>query len=118
MGGKCGHMSADKSPVVTNINKPSKATKPSNLPQALRLQVPVVVRLAERSMSLKEVLALVPGAIIELPKNAEAELDLMVNNTVVGTGQAVKVGENFGIRITKLGNTVSGDSDSVAAMQR
>ena len=76
----------------------------SDLPAVLRLQVPVIVRLGERSMSLSEVIALVPGAIIQLPKNADAELDLLINNKQIGTGAAVKVGENFGIRITYIGD--------------
>jgi flagellar motor switch protein FliN len=77
---------------------------PSDLAGVLRLEVPVIVRLGERSMDLGEVLGIVPGAIIELPKNVDAELDLLVNNKQVGTGVAVKVGENFGIRITYIGD--------------
>ncbi|MDX2146553.1 MAG: FliM/FliN family flagellar motor switch protein [Planctomycetota bacterium] len=76
----------------------------TNFEQLLRLEVPVVVRLGERSMRVSEVVDLVPGAIVELPKPADTELDLLVNNRVVGCGVAVKVGENFGIRITRLGN--------------
>ncbi len=70
----------------------------------LRLEVPVIVRLGERSMTLTEVLSLVPGAIIELRKNAEAELDLLINNKQIGMGSAVKVVENFGIRINYIGD--------------
>lgn len=69
----------------------------------LRLEVPVIVRLGERSMTLREVMALVPGAIIEIPKLADDELDLMINNERIGIGTAVKVGENFGLRITAVG---------------
>jgi flagellar motor switch protein FliN len=76
----------------------------SELAAVLRLEVPVIVRLGERRMPLREVLALVPGSIIELPKSAEAELDLLVNNKQIGVGAAVKVGENFGLRITYLGD--------------
>jgi flagellar motor switch protein FliN/FliY len=76
----------------------------SDLSALLRLEVPVIVRLGERTMSLNEVLGLVPGAIIELPKNAEEELDLLINNKQIGTGTAVKVVENFGIRISYIGN--------------
>jgi flagellar motor switch protein FliN len=76
----------------------------SDLSAVLRLEVPVIVRLGERSMGLSEVLVLAPGAIIELPKNVNAELDLLVNNKQVGTGVAVKVGENFGIRISYIGD--------------
>ena len=76
----------------------------SDLSAILRLEVPVIVRLGERMMTLSEVLGLVPGAIIELPKNSEEELDLLVNNKQIGTGTAVKVIENFGIRITYIGD--------------
>ncbi len=76
----------------------------ANLSQILRLEVPIVVRLGERVMNVKDVLDLSPGAIIELPKHADSELDLLVNNKVIGCGMAVKVGENFGIRLTFLGN--------------
>jgi len=70
----------------------------------LNLEIPVIVRLGERQMSFREVLDLVPGAIIELPKGSDEELDLMVNNKQVGFGTAVKVGENFGLRITYIGD--------------
>jgi flagellar motor switch protein FliN/FliY len=76
----------------------------SDLAGVLRLEVPVIVRLGERTLSVGEVLDLAPGAIIELPKNVEDELDLLVNNKQVGTGVAVKIGENFGLRITYLGD--------------
>lgn len=78
--------------------------RPSNLEQILALEVPVSVRLGERSLRVSEVTALAPGAIIELPKHADAELELVVNNKVVGCGQAVKVGEKFGMRITFIGD--------------
>ncbi len=80
------------------------AATEQNQSQALALEVPVIVRLAERSMRLSEVLELAPGHIIELPKNADSELDLLVNNRPVGVGVAVKVSENFGLRITHLGD--------------
>lgn len=69
----------------------------------LKLEVPVVVRVGERAMRLADVAGLAPGSIIELPKRADDELDLMINNKQIGFGHAVKVGENFGIRITYLG---------------
>lgn len=70
----------------------------------LRLEVPVIVQLGERQLTLREILALVPGSIIEIPKLADDELDLVVNNHRIGVGSAVKVGENFGIKITAIGS--------------
>ncbi|MEX2673497.1 MAG: FliM/FliN family flagellar motor switch protein [Phycisphaeraceae bacterium] len=70
----------------------------------LKLRVPVIVRIGAKRMPLEDVLALSPGAIIELPKPAERPLDLMVNNKVIGLGDAVKIGENFGLRVLKIGD--------------
>ena len=70
----------------------------------LSLDVPVVVVLAERTMTLGEVLALRPGTILEVQKSADQDLSLRINNRGVGTGTAVKVGENFGLRIATIGS--------------
>lgn len=93
---------------LADVSAPIPASPPSlpkpNLSQILRLEVPIVVRLGERMMSVEDVLGLAPGAIIELPKNADSELDLLVNNKAIACGVAVKVSENFGLRLTYLGN--------------
>jgi flagellar motor switch protein FliN/FliY len=78
----------------------------------LKLEVPVIVVLASRRMPLREVVALTAGAILELPTKAEEELEILVNNKVIGTGKAVKVGENFGIRLSFVGDL----RDRVSAM--
>jgi flagellar motor switch protein FliN/FliY len=83
-----------------------------NLQQILALEVPLVVVLGERTMHVSEVMALLPGAIIELPKNADSELSVLVNDRVIGVGSAVKVGENFGIRLNYIGDV----SKRVAAL--
>jgi len=70
----------------------------------LKLRVPLIVRIGHRRMPLDDVLSLGPGAIIELSKLADDPLDLLVNNKEVGQGNAVKIGENFGIRVTAIGD--------------
>lgn len=77
--------------------------KALNLQRVLHLEVPVIVRLAERSMPLSDIVGLTSGAIIEFEKRADAELDLMINNKCIARGQAVKVGENFGLRVNDIG---------------
>ena len=69
----------------------------------LALDVPLIVEIGRRRMSVDDVVALGPGAILELNKDAEDELDVLVNNKHVGKGNAVKVGENFGVRISSIG---------------
>jgi flagellar motor switch protein FliN/FliY len=84
----------------------------SDLRAILSLEVPLIVLLGERRMKTSEVLSLIPGSIVELPKNWEEELTLLVNNRPIGTGLAVKVGENFGMKITFIGDL----RDRIAAL--
>ncbi len=95
---------------------------PADLQSILRLEVPLIVEIARRSMAVEDVMTLAPGAIIELPKSSNAELEIMVNNKPVGTGTAVKVGENFGVRVTYVGEieqriAALGEADPAKAQQ-
>jgi flagellar motor switch protein FliN/FliY len=74
------------------------------LQRILRLNVPVIVKLAERKLSLSEVLRLGTGAIIEFSKRSDEPLELLINNKAVAVGETVKVGENFGLRLTQIGD--------------
>lgn len=75
-----------------------------DLNRILQLRVPVIVKLAERRISLQEVLRLSTGSIIEFHKNSDDPLELLVNNKSIGIGVAVKVGENFGVKLTHVGD--------------
>jgi flagellar motor switch protein FliN/FliY len=82
----------------------SAAPPQSELRRILRLQVPVIVKLAERKLMLSEVMRLGVGAIIEFVKSSDEPLELMINNKTIAVGETVKVGENFGLRITQIGD--------------
>lgn len=77
---------------------------PTDIRTILKLTVPVKVLIGRRQIPLDDVLALGPGAILELNRSSDERLELMVNNKYVGEGIAVKVGENFGIRVLALGD--------------
>ncbi len=94
---------------------PAAPTRNVNLPPELRLQanqvgisriaavkVPVIVRLAECRLNVNKILELTVGAIIEFDKASDSDLDLVVSNMPVGTGNAVKCGENFGLRVIRI----------------
>ncbi len=87
-------------PVLAAETSPPK----SDVERILLLQVPVIVKLAERKLSLNEVMRLGVGAIIEFSKSSEEPLELLINNRPIGYGEAVKVGENFGLKITRVGD--------------
>jgi len=83
---------------------PKPAAPAADVQRILRISVPVIVKLAERRIAMSEVLRLSVGAIIEFHKSADEPLELLVNNQSVGVGVAVKVGENFGLRLTHVGD--------------
>ncbi len=73
------------------------------LRKLLNLQVPIIVHLADRNMQMGDIIEWAAGSIIEFSRPSDSELDLVVGNRQVGKGHAVKVGENFGLRITDIG---------------
>lgn len=68
------------------------------------MEVPVIVKLSERKLPLSEVMRLGVGAIIEFSKRSDEPLELLINNKTIAVGETVKVGENFGLRITQIGD--------------
>lgn len=103
--GLVAETSTQVSPEVPQPTVIATRPNPPNDPEVvriLRLTVPVVVQLAKRQMAIAAVRDLSVGAIIEFEKSLEEPLDLLVNNRLIGHGQCVKVGENFGLRITKV----------------
>ena len=85
---------------------------PTDVQTIMQLSVPLIVRIGQRNISVDDVLSLGPGAILELGRSADDELDLLINNKPIGRGVAVKVAENFGVRIT----SVAPQRDRVEAM--
>ena len=76
----------------------------SDLNRILKLKVPVIVKLAERKFNIAEVLRIQTGAILEFNKVSDQPLELMINNKAIAFGEAVKVGENFGLRVQQVGD--------------
>jgi flagellar motor switch protein FliN/FliY len=76
----------------------------ARLSRLLNVPIQVVVRLAEKKVELDQLLSLGPGSLITFDKNCEDLLDLYVNNRLYGRGEAVKIGEHFGIKIDEVGS--------------
>ncbi|MFO1020963.1 MAG: FliM/FliN family flagellar motor switch protein [Planctomycetales bacterium] len=68
----------------------------------LKLPVPVIVVLAEKKIELGQLMTLGPGAIVTFEKSCDDLLDLCVNNRPYCRGEAVKIGEKFGLKINSL----------------
>jgi flagellar motor switch protein FliN len=86
------------------LRSPQSIPSPNELRRILHMHVPVIVKLAERKLTLAEVMRLGPGAIIEFIQSNDEPLELLINNKAIGLGDAVKVGENFGLKISQIGD--------------
>jgi flagellar motor switch/type III secretory pathway protein FliN len=75
---------------------------PSYARSLLRISVPVSVHLASIKQPVSRVLNIGPGTIIQFEKNCEQPLTLCVGSQPLAEGEAVKVGEKFGIKLTQM----------------
>lgn len=66
------------------------------------IELPISIELGRTQMSLKRILELGPGAIVEMDRFAGEPVDLLINGKVVARGEVVVVDENFGVRIVSL----------------
>jgi len=76
---------------------------PTGIGRILSLPVNVVVCLAEKQIDMDHLLNLSPGGLISFNKSCEDYLDLYVNNHRYCRGEAVKIGEKFGLKIMEVG---------------
>ena len=62
----------------------------------------VTVELGRARMSVRELLALNPGTVLELDRAAGSPADLLVNGRLIARGEVVVVDEDFGLRVTEI----------------
>ncbi|MEK3808925.1 flagellar motor switch phosphatase FliY [Bacillus sp. FSL H8-0547] len=73
-----------------------------NLDMLLDIPLKVTVELGRTKRSVKEILELSAGSIIELDKLAGEPVDILINNKIVAQGEVVVIEENFGVRVTDI----------------
>ncbi|MSP25128.1 MAG: flagellar motor switch protein FliN [Myxococcales bacterium] len=66
------------------------------------VEVEITLEIGRRRMKIEEVLRLSTGATVELSKAAGEPIDVYVNGQLLGRGEAVVVGDRYGVRITEL----------------
>ncbi len=85
-------------------------TEDKALDIVLDVKVKVTVQLGSCQLSMREVLELAPGAVVQLNQHASDPVGLYVNDKLVAYGEVVVVEDNFGIKITELVGSESGKS--------
>lgn len=75
---------------------------PANLEAILDIPVTLSVQIGATKISIRNLLQLNQGSVVELDRLAGEPLDVLVNGTLVAHGEVVVVNEKFGIRLTDV----------------
>ncbi|SFA77464.1 flagellar motor switch protein FliN/FliY [Lentibacillus halodurans] len=73
-----------------------------NLDMLLDIPLKVSVELGRTQRSIKDILELSAGAVVELDKLAGEPVDILVNEKLIAKGEVVVIDENFGVRVTDI----------------
>jgi flagellar motor switch protein FliN len=80
----------------------SLAELPPYMRSLLRIKVQLTVSLATTRQPVRRIVELGPGSIIQFDKRCDEPLDLCVDGQEIAVGEAVKVGEKFGMRLSSM----------------
>ena len=76
--------------------------EPRSLALLHDVEMGVTAELGRRRMTVRDLLSLTPGAVIELDRAAGSPVDVLVNGTLIARGEVVVIDEEFGIRIAEI----------------
>jgi flagellar motor switch protein FliN/FliY len=95
-------VAAGSAPVPPAATVPGPRAEASSLNLLRDVEMVLTVELGRTRMSVRELLSLAPGSVVELDRAAGAPADLMVNGRLLARGEVVVVDEDYGLRITEI----------------
>jgi len=75
---------------------------PLNLDLVMDVELNVSLRFGQRQLPLREVLELSSGSVIELDRQVDDPVELLLDGKVIARGEAVIVDGNYGLRVTEI----------------
>jgi flagellar motor switch protein FliN/FliY len=84
----------------TGAQRPS--IDPLNLGLVMDVELNVSLRFGQRQLPLREVLELASGSVIELDRQVDDPVELLLDGKVIARGEAVIVDGNYGLRVTEI----------------
>jgi len=75
---------------------------PTNLSLMLDVELNVLLRFGQRQLTLREVLDLKSGSVIELDRRVDEPVELLLDGRVIARGEAAIVDGNYGLRVTEI----------------
>jgi flagellar motor switch protein FliN/FliY len=81
---------------------PTGSIDPTSIELLMDVPLRVSVELGRTRMSVRQVLELQNGSVVELDRMAGDAVDILVNDRLMARGEVVVVDDKFGIRITEI----------------
>jgi len=79
-----------------------KASMMNELDMILDIPVQIAVELGRTKITIKNLLQLAHGSVVELDAMAGEPMSVFVNGTLIAQGEVVVVNDKFGIRLTDI----------------
>ena len=80
----------------------SESASSHNIDLVMDIDVQVTVQLGACQLPMREIVALTPGAVLQLRQHAKEPVGLLVNGKLIAYGEVVVVENHFGVKITEL----------------
>jgi len=84
------------------LRESDSGSGPNNIGLIMDVPLDISVELGKTRKTIKEILELHQGAIIQLDKLAGEPVDMLVNGKLIAKGEVVVIDETYGIRITTI----------------
>jgi flagellar motor switch protein FliN/FliY len=81
--------------------------EPVNLDLVMDVELNVTLRFGKRHLTLREVLELTSGSVVELDRQVDEPVELLLNGKVIAKGEAVVIDGNYGLRVSEVLQPVS-----------
>ncbi|MED4934571.1 flagellar motor switch phosphatase FliY [Heyndrickxia coagulans] len=88
--------------VFTSFEETAPRVETKNLDMLLDIPLEVTVELGRTSKTVREILEMGAGSIVELDKLAGEPVDILINHQLIAIGEVVVIDENFGVRVTDI----------------
>jgi flagellar motor switch protein FliN/FliY len=79
-----------------------KAATPQGFDMIMDIPVRLTVELGRTKISIRNLLQLAHGSVVELDGLAGEPMDVLINGTLIAQGEVVVVNDKFGIRLTDI----------------
>jgi flagellar motor switch protein FliN/FliY len=81
---------------------PATMLPAGNLGRINNVEMTLTVEIGRTRMSVRDVLGMEPGAVVELDRSAGAPADVLLNGRLIAHGEVVVVDQDYAVRITKI----------------